>query len=86
MKTRILSVLALGAALSFSSCGDADKRTDGTAGEAVSDMNEAADEGGVQADATVIDNDAGPTVTADDTVTTTAAPATGDAEKAAPGQ
>ncbi|TGE26473.1 hypothetical protein [Hymenobacter metallicola] len=51
--------------LSFSSCGDAEKRADGTAGEAVSDMDKAADDGGVQADATVIDNDAGPTVTAD---------------------
>ncbi|UOQ73537.1 hypothetical protein [Hymenobacter cellulosilyticus] len=50
--------------LSFSSCNNADKRTDGTAGEAVSDMDKAADEGGVQADATVIDNDAGATVTA----------------------
>ncbi|MBC6700431.1 hypothetical protein [Hymenobacter sp. BT190] len=51
------------AALSFSSCGD--KRTDGTSGEAVSTMDEAASNGGVEADATVIDNDAGPTVTAD---------------------
>jgi hypothetical protein len=65
MKMRFLSLLALGAVLSFSSCGDAAKRTDGTAGEAVSDIDKAADEGGVEADATVIDNDAGPTVTAD---------------------
>jgi len=69
MKTRFFSLLALVAALSLSSCGGAEKRTDGTAGEAVSDMDKAADKGGVEADATVIDNDAGPTVTADaDTV------------------
>lgn len=65
MKMRFFSALAVVAALSLSSCGDAAKRTDGTAGEAVSDMDEATKEGGVQADATVIDNDAGPTVTAD---------------------
>ncbi|WP_375434684.1 hypothetical protein [uncultured Hymenobacter sp.] len=65
MKTNFLSLLALATMLSFSSCGDAEKRTDGTAGEAVSDMDKAADEGGVEADATVIDNDAGPTVSAD---------------------
>ncbi|MCB2409216.1 hypothetical protein [Hymenobacter lucidus] len=64
MKIRIFSLLALAATLSLSSCDSADKRTDGTSGEAVSDMNEAAAEGGVQADATVIDNDAGATVTA----------------------
>jgi uncharacterized protein YceK len=70
MKTRFFSLLALVAALSLSGCGDAEKRTDGTAGEAVSDMNKAAAEGGVEAAATVIDNDAGPTVTADaDSVT-----------------
>lgn len=63
MKTRFFSLLALVAMLSFSSCGDA-KRTDGTAGEAVTDIDKAAAEGGVEADATVIDNDAGPTVTA----------------------
>ncbi|SNR74669.1 MULTISPECIES: hypothetical protein [Hymenobacter] len=65
MKLSIFSVLTLAAALTLSSCGDANKRTDGTAGEAVSDMDKAVEEGGVQADATVIDNDAGPTVTAD---------------------
>ncbi|TGE13486.1 hypothetical protein [Hymenobacter elongatus] len=64
MKMRFFSLLALGALLSFSSCDSAEKRTDGTAGEAVSDMDAAAEEGGVQADATVIDNDAGVTVTA----------------------
>jgi hypothetical protein len=58
-------LLALVAALSLGGCGDAEKRTDGTASEAVSDMNKAAAEGGVEACATVIDNDAGPTVTAD---------------------
>lgn len=65
MKTRFLSLLALTSVLSFSSCGDSAKRTDGTAGEAVSDLDKAATDGGVEADATVIDNDAGPTVTAD---------------------
>ncbi|SNC77239.1 hypothetical protein SAMN06265337_3821 [Hymenobacter gelipurpurascens] len=65
MKMRILSVLSLFAALSLSSCGDANKRTDGTAGTAVTDMDSAATEGGVKADAVVIDNNAGPTVTAD---------------------
>ncbi|MCB2380035.1 hypothetical protein LGH70_20745 [Hymenobacter sp. BT635] len=50
--------------LSLTSCGNDEKRTDGTAGEAVSDMDQAAQEGGVQADATVIDNDAGVNVTA----------------------
>jgi hypothetical protein len=64
MKIRFFSALLVAAALSLNSCNNADKRTDGTAGEAVSDMDKAADEGGVQADATVIDNDAGPTVTA----------------------
>jgi hypothetical protein len=65
MKLRILSVLTLAAAFSLSSCGDANKRTDGTAGTAVTTMDSAAAEGGVQADAVVIDNNAGPTVTAD---------------------
>jgi hypothetical protein len=63
MKTRFFSFALLAAALTFSSCGE--KRTDGTAGEAVSDMDKAAADGGVEADATVIDNEAGPTVTAD---------------------
>ncbi|GAB3299654.1 hypothetical protein GCM10027348_24070 [Hymenobacter tenuis] len=49
----------------LASCNNAEKRTDGTAGEAVSDMDQAADDGGVKADAIVIDNNAGPTVTAD---------------------
>ncbi|GAA4017200.1 hypothetical protein GCM10022408_33470 [Hymenobacter fastidiosus] len=65
MKKPFFSLLLVAATLALNSCGDADKRTDGTAGEAVSDMETAADEGGVQADATVIDNEAGPTVTAD---------------------
>ncbi|GGG44636.1 hypothetical protein [Hymenobacter glacieicola] len=65
MKTRFLPFLALGAALLLASCNNAETRTDGTAGEAVSDMDKAADEGGVKADAVVIDNNAGPTVTAD---------------------
>lgn len=64
MKLRILSALTF-AALTLGSCNSTEKRTDGTAGEAVSDMDSAAADGGVKADATVIDNDAGPTVTAD---------------------
>lgn len=75
MKFRFLSLLALGATLSLASCNNAEKRTDGTAGEAVSDMDKAADDGGVQADATVIDNDAGPTVTADADSAAAATPA-----------
>ncbi|MBO3271253.1 MULTISPECIES: hypothetical protein [Hymenobacter] len=63
MTYRILTGLALAAALSLSACNDAEKRTDGTAGEAVSDIDKAAEEGGVQADAVVIDDNAGPTVT-----------------------
>ncbi|UOG74666.1 hypothetical protein MTX78_21425 [Hymenobacter tibetensis] len=70
MKTRFLSLIALATVLSFSSCGNTEQRTDGTAGEAVSDIDKAAEEGGVEADATVIDNDAGPTVTADADSTT----------------
>ncbi|QNH62092.1 hypothetical protein [Hymenobacter sediminicola] len=65
MKTRFFSFVALAAMLTLGSCGDSAQRTDGTAGTVVTDMDSAAAEGGVQADATVIDNDAGPTVTAD---------------------
>ena len=64
MKTRIFSLLLLSAGLTLASC-NTEQRTDGTAGEAVSDMHAAAADGGVKADAVVIDNDAGPTVTAD---------------------
>ncbi|RYU80079.1 hypothetical protein [Hymenobacter persicinus] len=64
MTKHLFSLLLVAGALSLASCGDSAKRTDGTAGEAVSDMDKATEEGGVQADATVIDNDAGPTVTA----------------------
>lgn len=64
MKMRFFSVAALAATLLLGGC-NAEQRTDGTAGEAVSDMDKAADDGGVKADAVVIDNDAGPTVTAD---------------------
>ncbi|WP_324673379.1 hypothetical protein [Hymenobacter sp. GOD-10R] len=64
MKLRILSLFTF-AALALGSCNSAEKRTDGTAGEAVTDMDSAAADGGVKADAVVIDNDAGPTVTAD---------------------
>ncbi|WP_460622298.1 hypothetical protein [Hymenobacter tenuis] len=65
MRTRLLPFLVLSAGLMLASCNNAEKRTDGTAGEAVSDMDQAADDGGVKADAIVIDNNAGPTVTAD---------------------
>lgn len=65
MKKRLLPLFILAATLSLASCDSTAKRTDGTAGEAVSDMDSAAAEGGVQADATVIDNDAGATVSAD---------------------
>ena len=61
MKTRLFSALLFAATLSLAGCN---QRTDGTANEAVSDIDKAADEGGVQADATVIDNEAGATVTA----------------------
>ena len=64
MKLRLLPFLALAFTLSLSSC-NTETRTDGTAGEAVSDLDAAADNGGVKADAVVIDNNAGPTVTAD---------------------
>ncbi|GGF04708.1 entericidin [Hymenobacter cavernae] len=63
MKLRILPLFAF-VALTFASCNNAEKRTDGTAGEAVSNMDSAAADGGVKADAVVIDNNAGPTVSA----------------------
>lgn len=63
MKTRFLPFIALGASLLLASCNS--EKTDGTTGEAVSDMSQATDEGGVKADAVVIDNSAGPTVTVD---------------------
>lgn len=59
MKTRFLSLLALSATLAFASCND------NTNGKAVSDIDKSAADGGVEASATVIDNDAGPTVTPD---------------------
>ena len=65
MKKVFFATLPLLAVLTLSTGCDTEKRTDGTAGEAVSDMDKAAEEGGVQADATVIDNDAGPTVAVD---------------------
>lgn len=63
MTYRILTGLTLAAALSLAACNNAERRTDGTAGTAVSDIDSAAERGGVQADAMVIDNNAGPTVT-----------------------
>lgn len=64
-KHHIFPALTLFAALSLTSCGGTETRTDGTAGEAVISHDKAAEQGGVQADATVIDNEAGPTVTPD---------------------
>jgi hypothetical protein len=65
MKRSIFLLTALAASLTLGACSGGDnKRTDGTAGEAVSDMDKAADEGGVSSDAVVIDNNAGPTVSA----------------------
>jgi hypothetical protein len=61
----LLLALPLAATLSLSSCSDGAKRDDATAGDAVTDIDKAREEGGVQSDAVVIDNDAGPTVTAD---------------------
>ena len=63
MKFRFLPLLALSTSLLLAGCNS--EKTDGTTGEAVSDIDQATDDGGVQADAVVIDNDAGPTVTAD---------------------
>ncbi|UYZ58539.1 hypothetical protein [Hymenobacter latericus] len=60
-----LALLAGSLTLGTACSGNDNQRTDGTAGEAVSDMDKAADEGGVQSDAVVIDNNAGPTVSAD---------------------
>lgn len=64
MKTRFLLLSVLAATLTLASCGDSATRTDGTAGQAVSNLDSAAADGGVKADAVVIDNNAGPTVTA----------------------
>ena len=62
-KRLVLPLLALNLTL-LGSCSDANKRTDGTAGQPVSELDKAADKGGVQSEAVVIDNNAGPTVTA----------------------
>lgn len=64
-RSPLLLAAPLAAALLLSACSDQPKRDDATAGEAVSDMDEAREEGGVKSDAVVIDNNAGPTVTAD---------------------
>ena len=63
-RSALFLALPLAAALTLSACSDNAKRDDATAGEAVSDIDKAREEGGVQSDAVVIDNDAGPTVTA----------------------
>lgn len=74
-RSALLLALPLAAVLALSSCSDAPKRDDATAGDVVTDMDEAREEGGVKSDAVVIDNDAGPTVTADaDSAGTAAAP------------
>lgn len=56
--------LALAATLALGACSDNAKRDDGTAGDAVTDIDKAREDGGVKSDAVVIDNDAGPTVSA----------------------
>ena len=63
MKQRLFTGLLLATMISLSACNDAQERKDGTDGKAVNDIDAAVDEGAVKADATVIDNDAGPTVT-----------------------
>lgn len=63
-RSALFLMLPLAAALTLSSCSDGAKREDATAGDAVTDIDKAREEGGVQSDAVVIDNDAGPTVTA----------------------
>lgn len=63
-RSALLLALPMAALLSLSACSDGAKRDDATAGDAVTDIDKAREEGGVQSDAVVIDNDAGPTVTA----------------------
>lgn len=62
-RSSFLLAATFAAAFTLGSCSDNEKRTDGTAGEVVSDMDNAAQDGGVSSDAVVIDNNAGPTVT-----------------------
>ena len=63
MKQRLFTGLLFAAIISLSACNGTQERRDGTDGKAVNDIDAAVDESGVKADATVIDNDAGPTVT-----------------------
>ncbi|OON70775.1 hypothetical protein [Hymenobacter sp. CRA2] len=63
-RSALLFAAPLAAALLLSSCSDNAKRDDATAGDAVTDIDKAKAEGGSTADAVVIDNNAGPTVTA----------------------
>lgn len=63
-RSALLLALPLAATLALGACSDSAKRDDATAGDAVTDMDKARAEGGVKSDAVVIDNDAGPTVTA----------------------
>lgn len=64
-RSSFLLAAPVAALLLLSACGEKTKRDDATAGEVVSDMDNAADEGGVKSDAVVIDNNAGPTVAVD---------------------
>lgn len=75
-RSALLLMLPLAAVLTLGSCSDSAKRDDATAGDAVTDIDKAREEGGVQSDAVVIDNDAGPTVTANADSANAAAPDT----------
>jgi outer membrane murein-binding lipoprotein Lpp len=72
-RTSWLLAAPVAALLLLSSCSDNAKRDDATAGDAVTGIEEAREEGGSKADAVVIDNNAGPTVSADGDSAQTAA-------------
>lgn len=64
-RSALLLTPALAGLLLLSACSDSEKRADATAGDVVTDIDEAKAEGGASSDAVVIDNNAGPAVTAD---------------------
>ncbi|MCC3155902.1 hypothetical protein LJ737_01545 [Hymenobacter sp. 15J16-1T3B] len=74
-RSALLLALPMAALLTLGACSDNAKRDDATAGDAVTDIDKAREEGGVKSDAVVIDNNAGPTVTANADSAGTAAPA-----------